>query len=1129
MAENRLDIIVGAKDDQFRQSMRRLSQEAKAAGDSAAAALTAAGKTSETAFDGAGEAAREMGRQTELALEAAQKEAQDLSATLAKTFSGKESDRLKSALGELEGSLREVGSDGQAALARVEKALNEVKAAAQEAADASDEIADSLSLANAAEGASRLAGALGKLKGSLDTVSGQSRNVDIALRKAFTNPADVQKYTAVIEDLAAKFEGLDVENTVQGIRLLERSGVASEKNIRLLSNAAQALGKDFEGLADPFGEFMAGVGKGADLGAFEELRVLLGLGADKMRELGAVVKDGKILGDTPEQIRLANEAMIRYLETNERFQGVSERSQDNIAKLNTEIGKFTTEVGKGANVIKNEMAGALLEYAEGLNSLSPGTKAAIGGAAELAVGVSSAGAKVLEIAAYASLAAPALGGAFTKALGLARTGATAAAGAIAGVGAGALAMGAGIAVAVGGLVLIAKSAYDARQATKDLEAAELSLLDTQTRAAEKTKEFTRFREASVKAIRAETDAIKEQGRQRVAITAAIQQKEDAANKARSQGDETWAKQLEKEAGLLRGVRSEYDQSTAAQVAAQERVKKAEADRFAATSAAFKTFKADVSKGLYDTAEAQLRELNSLIGNLKGDELQEARQARKGILDGMLADEVDTLKKIAQEQDLSAREVKARLSQLLSQYEATGDKRKAFEKDGAEFAKALDQERYDRLRALQQSDLDLKRSGLELQKSAAEASGGEVDALQRKLDAGEDVVKQLERELAGRAENAKRLLEEEATIERIAIKRAANDARANEPNKDNRLEISKQEAEQQRQLDQKLAQDKAAIDRQLAKDSEAVTKKRADYETAQAKKRHELEQKRADLTLQTYDQERQAAEDLYQKKRKQLEEQAAMGANVAAQLKKLDDDRAKALKKEIEDRLALEIDAINKRVTAENAAGGLTQAEKDLNIQKAQLEIQKAKTQATKDTETVVNANLDLLKQETAELVKQRDLIIAANKEKGKGRKDGFDSTIQGGAQSVEDAFSGNSSGWGVGRRDRDAQAAGDGPTVEELDKEIARRRAQAANAEALRRRTEGDTTKAPQWGDGAAPPGRAPAPDAPPAVASADLAPLVAATNQQTQLLTQLLAAQTRANNNSVQTIGKHVSNPYLS
>lgn len=980
--------------------------------DTASAFAATAKSTIQGIFDPAADSARDLKRQAELAFTAALAEAQKLRAELAGTFDGgkKSSKELRDALSALDKILGDVGKGGREDLEKVEKALRDIKSAASAARQEADALEEAFNQENLRDGAAALRGDVESLTSGFSDAGEEARRVDREIRKAFTSAAEAQKFSALVRELKGQFEGLEADEIVLAIKRMETFGVATEQNLRLVASAAQATGKSIDDLADPIGEFLASAKSGQDLGAFEELRAQIGVGAEALRPFGAQLdSNNKLLGETREQIRANNDALIAYLSSNERFAGVSERSQDAIGKAKASIDEFNTSVGEQVNILKGKGAEAIQGYLDGLNNLSDGQKAAVGVGAEFISSGVSVGAKALEIAAFAKIAGVSLGGPLTKGFALARTGALSLTGAITTLGAGSLALGGGILAAAGGLLYIAKTAVDAYEATQKLAEAQKNLAGTIDLAAEKTAEFAKFREASVSSILKEIDAIEDAGERRVAITAAILQKEAEAKEQSAKGNALAAGFIQKEIAALKGRRAAYDEDKAANAKAQEEAQKATEERFRASQEAFRKFKEDLSRGLFDSEKNALRSLESVMGGLSGEDLKAAQDQRRQLNQSILADEVDALKERVTENKVSAEESKQILADLERTYESHGDAKRDIDKDFTEFLKGEAEKRYQIQQQFLAKELDLKKSQLALDK---EADTGKIDQsiakLEQRIDKEENVFEELKRQNTERAKTLKTYADEEAALERVRIKReAANEIRANKNDATAIAKIKEQEALELQQLDQQTAQQKQQIDRDTAAQNQSLTKQQTEFKREQARKEIELEKSKSANKQALLEEEIASEEYAFRRRREMLEFQASMGRNVAAEQRKLEEDELRFQEAAVRKRLALRLEEIEQERKAADI--GAKPAEKAVNAERAATEAAKARREAQVHTQEIIDRSNDALVAQTQEIQRQIDLIKQANAERKKG------STIVGEAQTVEEAFGSNASGWGVSR------------------------------------------------------------------------------------------------------------------
>jgi len=123
---------------------------------------------------------------------------------------------------------------------------------------------------------------------------------------------------------------------------------------------------------------------------------------------------------------------------------------------------------------------------------------------------------------------------------------------------------------------------------------------------------------------------------------------------------------------------------------------------------------------------------------------------------------------------------------------------------------------------------------------------------------------------------------------------------------------------------------------------------------------------------------------------------------------------------------------------EQADLNATPEQKALNAQREALTVQKAQRQARQELQAIVNQDVEKLKTQTAELVKQRDLLREQNDERKKAAGFQIDSSF-GGLSGVEGI---NTFGGGFEQVGGKPQATTeDGRTEADLDREIRRNQA----------------------------------------------------------------------------------------
>jgi hypothetical protein len=568
-----------------------------------------------------------------------------------------------------------------------------------------------------------------------------------------------------------------------------------------------------------------------------------------------------------------------------------------------------------------------------------------------------------------------------------------------------------------------------RNAIKDAEAAQQSLIDTQIKFLANNKEAGQSVNKTVEAIRAETAAMKDAGKQREAITEAILAREAAASLELLGGNSKRAAALTAEADALKRTRSEYDGNAAAIVKSEKSAKQAIEDRFEAARVAFNSFKKDASEGLFPDNKAALKRLDEISRGLSGPVLKEAQAERRKILESILTTELDNLKKGVEQNKISAADAVKIQEQLLKEYESKGDARKAIEKDQTAFFKAEAEKRLAIAEQFAAKELDLRRSQLDLDKAdATDSADAAISATQAKIAAEQNAFAQLRAQISERAVLLKSYVDEEAAIERITIQRQRDaDVRAAKANNDQGsvLKIRQQAATAENQVLQNAAAQKRQIDRETTEATKAAAADETKFKAEQAAKQRDIDKQSADLRKAQAEEEQAALEANFADRRRILEEQAALGQDRASELAQLAKEETAAKAAGIKSNLKLEEERIALELEAANV--GASKAQQTLNAEKAALELAKARRQAQSDSQAIVDSDLQTLKDQTAELIKQKKLLEDQNTERKKG------ATFQGGAQSVEDAFNSNLSGLGVSRR-----ANKDGETPEDIQKKIDR-------------------------------------------------------------------------------------------
>lgn len=1018
MPPNRLDLTLGLDYSPLLRGLNEAERAARTSGSKIGDGIGAGAEGAARVVDSLSEVKGEFSdtaKSGEKAFRGLEGEAKEAGAGIEKSLDQVNVQRLMQALQKLEKEFDQLEAGAKSDLQGVEKALDGVAESARETAEATN-------LIGLKDGARQLADDIGVIASQFNEAGGAARRVEREIKAAFSNTSDQQKALEAVDKLRKSYGDLiDEGELAKAIKRLDTFGVATEKNFERITAIAVSTGKGIDDVADDFGEFLASVNSGkVDIGVIETLRSNFGIGAKELEAFGAKLDgNNKLLGRNRREIKLAQDALIAYVDQNEKFQNVSERAQDAQSKLAGEVDEFNRSVGEQVNILKNQAAEAVLGFAQSLNELSDRQKAIIGIGSNVVSSVTSVGAKLIETGSFALLAANQ-----AKQLGFTLktavvTNAQLAAGATA-------AMGAGIVVAVGLIGTIIKTAYDWAKAIKQAEEAHKSLIDTQERFLAANQDAAKYITQNIEAIRAETAAIEDAGDRRIAITKAIIAKETEYRKQRDAGNTDRSAELFGEITALKRTRAEYDAQANAVAKYEAKAAEATKARYEESREAFLKFKEELSRGFFDSNAKALKDLESIASGLSGDALKEAQAERKKLQQAILGDELATLKASITAQETTIEQGKSLLGGLLTTYEANSDQRKSIERDFTSFLKGEGDKRLQAQQALKSKELELQKRNLELQKSAQDDS---VSKLQEQLSAGEDVVDQLNEEVEARNENLKKIAEEEAALAKLKVAQDASAKIKADPG--NAKQIKQQQAEEERQIDVATAQKKAALDAQTQEAIGNNLKARQKLQEDAAKKAADLEAKQAELARQRYEEEIAASQQAFAERKRQLDEEAQAGRDVSQERIKLAADEVSFQRKAIAEKLKLQQEEIKQKQALANV--GATPEQERLNAEKANLELQKAQREAQAAQGSILDANKQRLIEQTAELVKQRDLLeeqIKKSKELS-----GFDS----GFGTVSTDINSNAAGIGVGRREVEKQ-------IRALDKQITRNQGILGNA-----------------------------------------------------------------------------------
>lgn len=1029
--QNRLEIILSAKRDGLTRGLRAAEQDAKKAASSISKALESSGDGAAVlvkAIEGVDDAFAKSADEGEKALDnladASSKAGKELREAFIK--SGKSIDEAEQDVKALVGDIR-----------KLSQARSDVQGLKKEFDDLGKEIGDSqklldgLNLQNALQGVEHFADKISEVGKVFKDTAGESRKLERDIKLTFSNPKEAEKYAKAVKDLQNQYGDLieDTDGLGLAIKRLDTLNAASTKNLERITKLALDSGKGFDDAADDVGEFLASIDSGnADFEILgETLRSNFGIAGEALREYGAEVDlNGKLIADTREQQEKAQRALKRYIDESERFADISTRNKDAQAKLGDEFGKFRREVGENIDAFQELAAEALLPVLEGLNNLSPGFKKAVAGAALLAPAVAgTAVAGLNAVAVYSALTGK------TVTMAAAKTAASRAAiglsGALRTAGSSAASLltvagGFPAVFAAAGIALFSiKKASDGYvEALEQADKAHASLLQTQAEAIRQDKEILKIRRLSVEEIRKQTDAIVDLYDKRIFATSALKEALDALTEAEQNGGDVEA--AKKRVEEARKLRNEIDKSNAQAVARQKELAKAEKQRFKEAQDAYKQFKSDYDNGVFDSEKKALASLETLAVGLSGPAAKTAEKDARDLRGKILDVELDGLKKKIAAEKVSAEESKAILDNLLRRYQANADARAKAEESVDEANKAVLDRREERLKALLQRELNLEKAAI-AQKRALLDGSGEFGSLEKRLEKGEDVIAQAKREVQEREKNLAKLLDEEAALERIAIQRQeAADIKADPANTER---IQKLAAEQQRQLNATVEDEKRKLSEQTIQQVSALEDKAAKGREKKLKDALSLEKQRLDLVKQTAEEEIAGTESAFALRRELLEQQGALGQDVSAQLRDLAKEESEAAQGAAKKRLELAKEEIKLRQEAADV--GATPEQQKLNAQQALLDLQKAQRVEREAQQAVVDQDTQKLKDQTAELVKQLDLLKKQKNE----RTTGFDTSF-GSLSSVAD-INNTPAGFGVKRSERDTETQ-----IKDVEKKIER-------------------------------------------------------------------------------------------
>ena len=1115
MRENKLQIRIEARADQFQQAVNRMVAEAKAAGANVSQSLESAGKGADSlgksvigaagSFDQIGrqgaDALSEIGQEADQAGQEVRGSAQAMERALA---------ALAQEAADLRRELQQVG-DSSAEIEQLKKDLQQLESELRDTGDA----AGAINFQTALDSADKILSKLQEVTSSFSAVADESRKMERDIRAAFSDPKQANEMIAAAKELKDQFGDLISEEDIgQAIKRLDTLQAASKENLGFIAKLAIDSGKDLEGAADDLGEFLAPVESGiADFAILgESLRSSFGLSAQQIREFGLELdENGKIVADTVAQQRKAQEALKEYLRTNERFDGIASRNKDSTALFGDELSKFQRTVGESINEIKNFVAEALLPMLKRLNESPETFKKVTAGVILLLTPLIALGKILSSIAGLFGK----LGGSTTTAvagMSKAKDAATGLGTRLTSTGQAMKTFGTSTAGSALALVGLAKAAYDAAVASNEhldsveqLDKAETALVQTLSKVIREEEAVLKIRKLSTDQIAEEAKKFEEYATKKIYLTLAVVEATDRLRDAEASGDEAAIKSAQERLQNVFNQRKEVQVSHQQRLAQIEEEKKAQEQSFANATSAYRKFKKDYERGLFQSKEIALSSLQAIADGLSGQSQQNALAEVRKLQGEVLKEKLDRLNKEVEAERTSVEKAKAIQAGLLRTYGANLDVRRDAVEKLAETEAKVNDKRLKAEQKLQADKIALEKSAIQ-QRAALASDSSELATLERRLDKGEDVVDQIKREATAQNEKLKGYVEELAAIERIAIAKEKAAAISADPR--NADDINAQAAERLRQLNAQVAADQDRLDRDLAEKKRGLDEKRAKLLEQQAKDREaqlkaEAEQtsRTAALRLQVLEEERAGQEEVFQQRRRHLEELAAAGQDVSRQQQQLLKDEVAAQEEAIKRRLQLQEQEIKAKQSQDNV--GATKEQQELNAKQASLAIDKAQREARKELQGIIDQDTDKLRNQTKELERQRDVLKEQNEERKKAAGFEINSSF-GGVSGVEGI---NSFGGGFGERRQPKTE--DGQSVEDIDRQIARNKVKLAENSEKSRKTDS------AFSDGqAAKPGSSTGLGAGPT--DVNLPPQVIGLFQQ---MANNVAQSTQATNNLVQTI----------
>lgn len=699
----------------------------------------------------------------------------------------------------------------------------------------------------------------GRLYDGFSKVGESGREMERALKRAFENPQDAERFIKIAKDLKHEYQGLfSGDQIAEGIGALKRFGVASEENLkRVAAMAAASPGVSLEQVSETYGEFKkAAIGGKHDFGSTEELRSQLGIDPAELVAFGAEVdKNNKLLGDTQAQATKAQKALDAYIDSQARFQGVAQRAADGQSKLQAEMDKFQGSIGKIINEWKNMVGEGVLPLAEELNNLPGSAKNAIAGISTLTPVLANTGAGALQMAAYYKLAGGSIGGAATMLKGFA-----------AGIGGSLVAYG-----ALAAAVYVTVDAYrDMKQAARDARDAEIDYRTTLSKAADDPRREA-MKGRSVDDIIDEVSAEKDAGVARAKITDAIIAKDHERELAHVRQDKAAEERFTKEVARLKNWRAHMDANAGAEMAVLKEIDAAREANYRNSTERYNEMQKQASRGAYDSKKDELAALNAIIPTLdpNSDVRKEAEGKQKQLEKDAARERISDLKaEIAEKKALNQASLSDELKSIQAQLAIAKQMGKAGQQDRIQL---YTEEAAKKAEIQKASDKKLKDASAQSLKDAAKVDPGAKTYDRGTGQAVDAYDKAIQRVKAWQTENAKLIAKfpelgqkAEAAIEQLGLAKASADV----------ARMNKNFADLQREI--KLAGDQAVTTAEKIAANEEAQRKLNTSEKGKEISKEQAGQLRDTLTEQGKDLNRQKAQQDLQhlQQMTQLREQAA---------------------------------------------------------------------------------------------------------------------------------------------------------------------------------------------------------------------------------------------------------------